>query len=102
MVRDGFGQKMISENLQISEAAVSKTMTHLVKKKLLRKKVGIDKRSREVTLTASGKKILIEARKIVEAELIPELNNLNSKEKDILREGLNVLLKLMSGVKEKL
>lgn len=102
MVRDGFGQKMMAENLQISEAAVSKTIASLVEKKLLRKKIGIDKRSREVILTASGNKILNEARSLVEAELIPELNKLSVKEKEILREGLGVLVKVMTGVRENL
>lgn len=102
MVRDGFGQKSIAENLQISEAAVSKTIAHLVEKKFLRKKIGVDKRSREVILTASGKRILDQARKLVEAELSPQISKLSSVQKDQLREGLTVLMSVMSGVKETL
>ncbi len=102
LIREGQGQKGIAETLQVSEAAVSKTIGSLVDKKLLRKKIGKDKRSREVILTASGTRILNLARELVEEQLIPQLEKLGTDEKDTLREGLLILQKVMSGVKEEL
>lgn len=102
LVQEGMGQKGVSETLQVSEAAISKTIASLVEKKLLKKKIGVDKRSREITLTASGTRILKLARDLVEEQLIPELDSLKSDEKKKLKEGLEVLQKVMTGVKEKL
>lgn len=102
LIQEGMGQKGVSETLQVSEAAISKTIASLVEKKLLKKKIGVDKRSREITLTASGTRILKLARDLVEEQLIPELDSLKSDEKKKLKEGLEVLQKVMTGVKEKL
>lgn len=102
LVQEGMGQKGVSETLQVSEAAISKTIASLVEKKLLKKKIGVDKRSREITLTASGTRILKLARDLVEEQLIPELDSLKTDEKKKLKEGLEVLQKVMTGVKEKL
>lgn len=102
LVQEGLGQKGIAETLQVSDAAVCKTVGILVEKKLLKKKVGKDKRSREVTLTASGLRIISEAREMVEEKIIPQLEKLRADEKVKLREGLDILKKVMTGVKEEL
>lgn len=102
LAQEGLGQKAIAETLQVSDAAVCKTIGVLVDKKLLRKKIGKDKRSREVILTAAGERIISEARSLVEEKLTPQIQKLRTEEKEKLREGLKILQKVMTGVKEEL
>lgn len=100
LVKKDFSQTEMSAQLQISEAAISKTISGLVEKKLLSKCPGIDKRSRQVTLTAEGKKILSQVQKEVESKINKGLKHLSSKEHNELVLGLKALDKLMTSIKE--
>ena len=100
LVKKDFSQTEMSGRLQISEAAISKTISGLVEKKLLSKCAGIDKRSRQVSLTAEGTKILTQVKKEVEAKINKGLKLLSVKEKNDLALGLSALDKLMTSIKE--
>lgn len=85
--------------LQVSEAAVSKTIHSLVDRKLLRKRPVADRRSHEVTLTTQGKKILKQVEKHVSDRLKVGISQLTKKQQAELVQGLNHLNTLMHAIK---
>lgn len=100
LIKEGMGQSQMAEVLQITPAAVCKTMTLLEKKNLITKKAGPDKRAWLISLTNEGKKILHSVSSSVELDLEKGLKILSKEEKEDLRRGLNALAKVMSSMNE--
>ncbi len=100
-VHEGMGQTQISQNLQISVAAVSKFVDLLVKRELVKRAPGEDRRSHRLTLTREGDKLRRTVHDAVARELQRNLKKLNKQELSDLEQGLSVLDKLMGLVNEK-
>lgn len=97
---EGLGQTQISQNLQISTAAISKMVDSLVQKELLVKEEGSDRRSLRLKLTPEGKRMRKLVTDHVEKALNKSFKKLTDKEKSDLVKGLDVLDKLMGYVNE--
>lgn len=101
LVHEGMGQTQMSQNLQVSMAAISKIVDFLVKKKLVEREQGEDRRCFKLKLTKEGEK----KRKVVHDQVASELDRnfkkLTKKEQTDLKNGLLVLDKLMDYVNEK-
>lgn len=99
-VGQGFRPTEMAEILQVSMAAISKMTDTLLKKKLIVKGKGVDRRCSDLQLTTAGKKIL----KIVTGELEnlfeSKLKKLTKRELTELGQGLSVLQKLMGQLNE--
>ena len=100
LISEGYGPSLIAETLSVSLAAVSKMLSSLESKKLISKKAGADRREQILSLTPQGKKILSQVMKHVEKKLQLGTSQLDSAEQKTLQNGLEVLNKLMSMVKE--
>lgn len=98
MVAEGLSQAQMAETLQVSPAAVSKMIDGLMRKKLLSKTVGLDKRSWKVKLTASGKKILSQSQTEVKHKIDEFVKCLTKTEQKELSLGLKALDKLMLNI----
>ncbi len=101
LIYEGMNQTQMSQNLQVSMAAVSKIVDLLVKKNLLKRETGEDRRCVKLKLTKEGEKLRNHVRIIVEKELEKHLKKLSSKEQTDLKKGLDVLDKLMGFLNEK-
>lgn len=101
LTHEGMGATQIAQNDQISTAAVSKMVDALVKKGLLTREQGDDRRRQNLSLTPEGDRIRKSARKKVEVVLEKNLKKLTKKEQEDLSKGLIVLQKLMEHVNEK-
>jgi DNA-binding MarR family transcriptional regulator len=99
-VKHGYSQTDMASLFNISEAAVSKNISGLMEKKLLKKKAGEDKRSWDVSLTAQGKKILTSVHKQLRSELEDAIKALPQKEQMDLESGLKALENLMHSLRE--
>lgn len=101
LTREGMGQTQMAQNLQVSVAAVSKAVDGMVKKGLLEREQGEDRRCSKLTITAEGAKAHRLVRGQVEKELEKHFKKLTPKEQSDLSRGLDVLDKLMGYVNEK-
>jgi DNA-binding MarR family transcriptional regulator len=100
LISEGYGPSLIAETLSVSLAAVSKMLSGLESKNFITKSPGKDRREQVLKLTPQGKKILTQVRKHVEKKLAHGISQLDSSEQKILQNGLEVLNKLMSMLKE--
>ena len=100
LVTEGYGPSLIAETLSVSLAAVSKMLSSLENKKFLTKTPGADRREQVLKLTPQGKKIVSQVRKHVEKKLDAGISRLTAEEQKTLLNGLEVLNKLMSMLKE--
>jgi DNA-binding MarR family transcriptional regulator len=94
------GQTQISQNLQVSVAAVSKLVDLLVKRELVKRDPGEDRRSHRLTLTREGEKLRRKVHDAVARELQRNVKKLSKQELSDLKRGLSVLDKLMGYVNE--
>ncbi len=102
VIDEGLSQTQMANVLQVSDAAISKSVANLLKKKLLRKKTGKDKRSYEVRLTPEGKRLLKEAQEQVEKALEECLKELSKEEQEQMQKGIVILSKLMQTIRTQL
>ncbi len=93
-IKEGLGQSQIAELMQVSPAAVCKLMHQLTEKDFIRMIPGEDRRSRKITLTKEGSKILGVVMRSVEKKLNNGIDSLSNSERDDLMKGLGVLDKL--------
>lgn len=100
LIKEGLGQSLIAETLQVSPAAVSKLMSQLSAKGLVTMSPGKDRRSLDMSLTKEGTKILNKVLKQVEKKLNKEIHLLSISERDDLMKGLHILDKMMGQIKE--
>ena len=96
----GHSQSQMSEILQVSMAAVSKMADVVIKKKLVVKVQGEDRRMATLKLTPEGKKIMTRITGKLEKQIDQKLNELSAKELTKLSEGFVVLEKLMRSLNE--
>lgn len=101
LCKEGMGQTQMAQTLQISMAAISKMVDHLVKQNLLERHQGDDRRCLKLSLTPEGKKIQKKITGQVEKILNKNLEKLTNEEQVDLDRGLTVLDKLMGFVNEK-
>ncbi len=98
---EGMGQTQMSQNLQVSMPAISKIIDQLVKRGLLERETGTDRRCFKLKLTSEGTKI----RKLVTNQVAKVVDKNFSKltkiEQADLNRGLDVLDKLMGYINEK-
>ena len=100
LISEGHHQKVMSEMMQVTPAAISKTIESMVTKGLVKRKTGEDRRCQILALTASGKKFLNKVMQSVELKLNASILNLSSTEQKQLDQGLSVLDKLTAMMKE--
>lgn len=96
----GLGQTQISQNLQVSMAAVSKMVNVLVQKELIVREVGENRRCVKLSLTARGLKVRNTINSQVERVLNKHFKKLTESEKSELSKGLEILDKLMGYINE--
>lgn len=101
LVFEGMNQTQMSQNLQVSMAAVSKIVDLLVKKDLLNREACEDRRCVKLSLTREGEKLRKHVRTSVQKELEKHFKKLTTKEQTDLNNGLDVLDKLMGFLNEK-
>ena len=101
LVSEGMGQTQMAQNVQVSMAAISKTVEQLVAQKLLKREIGEDRRCHKLILTTEGKKVLKHVKAQVEKKIEVHYKKLSSKEKTELAQGLKVLDKLIGFLNEK-
>jgi DNA-binding MarR family transcriptional regulator len=101
MIHNGSGQTQIAQNLQVSMAAVSKAVNVLVKKNLLVRETGDDRRCLKLKLTNEGNDLRKIVRGQVENQINSQFKKLTKQEQSDLIKGLDVLDKLMGYVNEK-
>lgn len=101
MTEEGMGQTQMANTQQISMAAVSKMVDHLVKQGLLKRSPGADRRCLQLSLTAEGKKIHKRVTGHIKKVLDAKFDKLTKEEQSDLQKGLDVLDKLMGMVNEK-
>lgn len=97
----GMGQTQMAQTLQVSMAAISKIVDSLVKRKLLVREQGEDKRCIKLRLTKEGEKIRKAVQDQVARHLEKSFRKLTKDEQRDLKKGLDVLDKLMGFVNEK-
>lgn len=101
LAHEGMGQTQMAQNMQVSMAAVSKIVDPLVKRELLIREQGTDRRCLKLKLTKEGARI----RKTIHDQVVKEIDKsfkkLTKKEQSELMKGLFVLDKLMGLVNEK-
>lgn len=102
VVKEGLSQSQMASVLQVSDAAVSKSVATLVRKKLLQKKAGKDKRSYKVMLTPEGKRLLKEAHEQVENALVESLRKFSKEEQEQMLKGILILDELMQSISSEL
>ena len=102
VIQEGLSQAQMASVLQVSDAAVSKSVATLIRKKLLQKKAGKDKRSYKVTLTPEGKCLLMEAQELVENTLVESLKKFSKEEQEQMLQGILILEKLMQSISTQL
>lgn len=100
LVNEGMGQTQMSQNLQVSMAAISKIVDLLVKRGLLKRETGEDRRCLTLSLTTEGKKVLKCVKTQVEKKIEIHYKKLTEKEKSELEKGLIVLDKLVGYLNE--
>lgn len=98
---EGMGQTQMAQNNQVSMAAISKMVDALVKRGLLIREQGEDRRSLTLKLSPEGSRIRIVITGQVEKKLDKNFNKLSKEEQKDLKKGLDVLDKLMGYVNEK-
>jgi DNA-binding MarR family transcriptional regulator len=101
LIHEGMGQTQMSQSLQVTMAAVSKTVDGLVKKGFLHREPGEDRRCYKLNLTKRGDVLRKVVRGQVENELAKSYKKLTKQEQSDLNRGLEVLDKLMGYVNEK-
>ena len=97
---EGMGQTQMSQNMQVSMAAVSKLVDPLVKKGLLIREEGKDRRCHHLKLSREGGKIRKQVENEVGHQLEKQFKKLSPKELKELEKGLEVLNKLMGFMNE--
>lgn len=100
LVKEGQGQTQISETVQVSVAATSKMINSLITKNLITRKAGEDRRTQILKLTPKGKSTLEKIQKEVAKKLDIGIADLSATEKTQLMNGLLILDKLMTKLKE--
>lgn len=100
LIEEGQGQTQMAETLQVTLAATSKMINCLLKKKLISKKSGQDRRTQILKLTSKGRATLAKVKIHVEKKLDIGIDDLSKEEKAQLIQGLIVLEKLMIKMKE--
>ncbi len=99
-IKEGLGQSQMAELMQVSPAAVCKLMHQLSDKNFISMSPGEDRRSRKITLTKNGSKILTTVSRAVEKKLNKGIDSLSIAERDDLMKGLQILDKLIGQIKE--
>lgn len=99
VIKEGLSQSQMASVLQVSEAAISKSVKTLERKKLLQKKAGGDKRTFKLSLTAEGKRLLKEAHEQVENALEESLKKLSKEEQEQMLKGMLILDRLMQSIR---
>lgn len=99
-IKEGLGQSQMAELMQISPAAVCKLIHQLTDKDFISMTPGEDRRSRKMTLTKEGSKILSLVMRSIEKKLNKGIESLSNDERDDLMKGLEVLDKLFGQIKE--
>lgn len=100
LTSQGHSQTEMSEILQVSMAAVSKMADVVIKKKLVMKVQGEDKRMATLKLTPSGKKIMTKITGKLEDQIDQKLKTLTKKELTQLSDGFTILEKFMRSLNE--
>ena len=98
---EGMSQTQMAQNNQVSMAAISKMVDALVKRGLLVREEGEDRRCLTLKLSAEGSRIRKVVTIQVEKELDSNFKKLTKDEQNDLKKGLDVLDKLMGFVNEK-
>lgn len=98
---EGMGQTQMSQNLQVSMAAISKMVDSLVKRGLLIREQGADRRCLTLKLSPEGLRIRKVVTGQVEKTFEKNLKKLTKEEQHDLKKGLDVLDKLTGYVNEK-
>ncbi len=96
LIQEGNNQAQISLTLQISGAAVSKTVKTLQNLQLVQKAKADDKRTYKLVVTDSGRRILDQVHGQLIKKLGMAIEKLSADEKMALNKGLDVLNKLLS------
>ncbi len=91
----------MSQNLQVSMAAISKMVDILVKRGFLIREPAVDRRCLTLKLSPEGLRIKKVVTGQVEKILDKKIKNLTKEEQNDLIKGLDVLNKLMGFVNEK-
>lgn len=100
LTAQGHSQTEMSEILQVSMAAISKMADMVIKKQLVMKVQGEDKRIATLKLTPTGKKITTKMTGKLEGQIDQKLKTLTKKELTQLSDGLAILEKLMRNLNE--
>ena len=100
LVKEGRGQTEMADILQVSMAAVSKTINALESQKVIKRTTGDDKRCYKLSLTSKGQKVLDQVLEQVEHIIDKGIAKLDATEKNQLKLGLSVLEKLMQSLPE--
>ena len=100
LVDEGMGQTQMAQNLQVSPAAISKIVDILVKKDLLVRETGEDRRCLNLKLSSKGEKLRSCIRNEVIKKLDLHLKMLTKKEQADLKRGLEVLDKFIGSLNE--
>lgn len=100
LIKEGKRQSEMAEILQISEAAMSKCINILVKKKFAVRSACEDRRCVALNLTDEGKKVLTLVSGQLEKKMDKNINKLTKKELEQLSQGLIVLEKIMGQLNE--
>ncbi|MFP5384483.1 MAG: MarR family winged helix-turn-helix transcriptional regulator [Bacteriovoracia bacterium] len=95
LASEGMGQTQMSQTMQVSMAAVSKIVDQLVKKGLLIREAGADRRCYHLKPSREGEKIRKKVESEVGRQLERQFKKLSNKEQKELEKGLEVLNKLM-------
>ncbi len=96
LIQEGNNQAQISLTLQISGAAVSKSLKTLQNLQLVQKTKADDKRTYKLVVTDSGRRILDQVHGQLIKKLGVAIEKLSADEKMALTKGLDVLNKLLS------
>jgi outer membrane protein len=100
LISEGHHQKAMADFMQVTPAAISKMADSLVTKGFVSRKTGEDRRCQILELTPVGKKYLNKVMRSVEGKINDCIINLSLTEKKQLDQGLTVLDKLTSMMKE--
>lgn len=95
LINEGLSTTQMAEALQVSVAATSKMINLLLKRQLINKQTGQDRRVVKLALTRRGKKLLKLVSAHVEGRLNRGIKELNSTQQYELDRGIKVLEHLM-------
>lgn len=100
LIHDGLTQTEIADSMQVSTAAISKSINLLVDKNFVTRKDGVDRRTVGLVLTKDGQEVLKVTQKYLVKILDKKLKKLTKKELDTLEAGLSILENVLVQVYE--